>query len=364
MLDFNDITNSLVTWQKALIPQLNASGLVVNAEAGAFASAVADITGLANTLAANFLLPTATGDALSALGADRGILRPSGTYATATLTVTLSGTQPTGYQITPAVIFTNLGDALTAPIQFTVLATVPAGPGVTSLSLSVQSTVALANATLPAGAITRWSGSAFITAVTNAAPTSTATDPQADAPYLLSIQAALAPLDTPTKILKAVQAVATVIAAYVNDPRDGTGIVNVYAVTAAGTLVGTTTTPTATPSAGIATTVQTAARAIGGPGLIIKVAALAVTTQNLTFPVVTQISGSGLTSALVIAAVTTYLNSLTAGQKYYPSDLIRYLFVTAFPGQLQDVQAPSLTPVDPGATGIVRAGTILITTFT
>jgi uncharacterized phage protein gp47/JayE len=274
--------------------------------------------------------------------------------------VGLTGLQPVGAAFLTTDQFATAGDALNAPVLFVPTAVVTLTPGQTTATVPVTAqSVGLAT-NVAAGTITGMvAQKPYVVSVTNAAPASGGTDPQSDASLLVATQAALAPPGSVTQIQKAAAAVSGIVAAVVVDLQNAAGGVNVYAIDAANVLTGATTTP-AVPTTGEALAVLNAALGVAAPGLTLKVAAIAVTAQNVTITSVTQVPGSGLTALMVQTAIQSYLDAFAPGQTYIPSQLVRYLMDTAFPNQLTDVQPSSMAPVTVAATGVIRHGTVTI----
>lgn len=363
-LDFADSASSISTWLQALIPALSPTAPVVSAETQAYASVIAELSNFLSSTANNAFLDTSAGAALTAKAADLGVQRTVGTPSTASLTVTLSGLQPSGWQIDSTFTFATAGDALNAPTLFVPTGITTTTPGQTTATVAVQSASIGSAANVAIGTIAKLvGGSPFVLDVTNSAAATGGTDAMSDAQLLTQAQAALVPPGTVAQMQKVAAGVTgttyPIVAAVVVDLQDGNGTVDVYAINTINTLPGATTTPSATVTSD-ALLIQNAEKAIAPPGLTIKVALLAVTSQNVTISV-KQVAGSGLNATIVEAAITTYLTAFQPGQTYYPSQLVQYLFTTAFPGLLVDAEPSSMTPVTVSATGIIRAGTISAT---
>lgn len=367
-LSFSDLTASLTAWELALLPALSGVAPVNAAENQAFASVCAEVYAFLSATANQAFLSTATGDALTAKAADLGVSRPIGTPAGASLTVALIGQQPAGWQIDPTFTFSTAGDALNAPVTFVPTGITTITPTQTTATVPVQAAVVGTQTNVAAATIISLvGGSPYVLSVTNAAPASGGTDTMADAQLLTEAQATLAPPGTVLQIQKTAAGVAGIVSATVIDTQDGNGTVNVYAIDGSDLLSGATTTP-AVPTTGEAKAILDAVLLVAAPGLTVQVALLTVHATNVTLTSVTQVPGSGLSSGVVVTAVETYLNSFLPGATFVPSQLINYLLNVAFPNQLLDVEPSSMAQVTTGTNplsiGVIRAGTVTISSFT
>lgn len=358
-----DLFSRLSAYIQAQNPQLqvvrggNLWGLVT-----AFTMAAADTQAKSEAAAAQAQLGSATGDYLTALAADRGIIRKAAVVATASGVFSRAVADPNVAVTIPAnsVVQTTPAPG-GAPQQYLTLAsaTIPMG-GTASNTVTVQAATPGIAANVGIGQINVIAQAPAGISFSNSSAATGGATAESDAALRLRVLQGIAPANSPASIAAAALGVPGIFAAVVVDPMDGAGNYTVYASDVNGALSG-----------GLTSAVTTAIAAVDGIGLTRHVVAITTLTQAVAASIAVDAAYTySAVATQVQNALASYMLTLTPGQVFHPSDLTKVVFgaiigYTAIPGLVAFYPTTPAAAIVPTATQMVRlSGTATLTQVT
>lgn len=257
----------------------------------------------------------ATGTALDGHAADAGLTRIPATYAALTVTVLGAPNAPAGGWIVPAGChFATPADGNGNSIVFVSSAQATVLSSSTTV-IPVTAVVAGSPGNVVANSLTVMDNVPGVSVQSNTAPSTLAIDVESDTALRARIIASNVVIYSPAAAQAAALAVAGVIAAYANAPRDGSGNITVYAAQGDGTLPST-----------LQASVLAAVNAVRVAGTTTTVSAFTLVYAVVTVSIeVASGYNSTTVSAAVVAAIQAYVQTLPAGTTLQPGPMWSYV---------------------------------------
>lgn len=353
--------NQLFQYWKAAFPQLNISpGTVSSAIGSGVGMLQNDNDVLVDQIQQNAFIQTATGNALDALAADRGIIRNPASAATGSVTLTRSDSSTNLSGSAGVQISTNNNDP-TTNIVFTTTSGFTFTVGQLTASVSAVADTPGSVGNIATGGLTNLITTINgVVSVTNNMPMTGGADRETDTALRQRIFASLTPANSLTRLKGVVLGITGVASAAVFDQQDFNGNFLVYANDVSGTLY--------TPLQNTILNTVNANKPLGTTGTILA-PTMTLITIGYSYAVQSGWAPATVQNAINVA-INNYFNALVIGQTFRVYDMVSQILGNvpgkqAVPGILDFLITTPITAFQTALPWqIFRPGTITATQIT